>query len=176
MTRLVIVTGVSCAGKTTLGEQLFGYDGVTEWWDLDQAAPAKPRTAWLDWLRWRAAEHLLDAVDRARPDDDSIMVMSGIVWPFQLIQSPAWRQARKTKDLAVEFLMLDPAWKVLRRRLDERTAEMPKGERVELRNYNRGLRAGLRDQCVALQAGYTWTLPHLHRLPQLIITEDGWES
>lgn len=175
MTRLLFVTGVSCAGKTTLGRELKRYpDDVGPVWDIDEDALGRPRTAHLDWLRWRACELLVSATEQARPDDGHLVVITGIVWPFRVIESPAWAAAAKNPDLAVEWLMLDPSWKTLRRRLDDRTVDKPKSERAELRAYNRELRRVIRPQVEQLRDGYTYTKSHQNNLARKLITDEGW--
>jgi hypothetical protein len=157
VTRLLYVTGVSCAGKSTLGEALYERPDVHAHYDLDADATERPRTAWLDWLRWQAAEYLVEADERSGPDTDSslLIVVTGIVWPFRVIESPAWASALRNEHLEVGWVMLDPPWKVLRERLAERTAHKPKRERRELLAYNKGLRAGLRQQVLAVHGGWT---------------------
>lgn len=152
--RLTFVTGVSCAGKTTVGEAMSGLTGVNVR-DLDGHAPARPATAWLDWLRWRAAEELQRATDMATGEPDVAprqVVVTGIVWPFRVVESPAWEPARKA-GVRVEFLMLDPRWRVLRERLSARLADKPKAERRDTLAYNRDLRSLIRRQVRAVQGG-----------------------
>jgi hypothetical protein len=155
VTRLLYVTGVSCAGKTSLGQALREHEGV-HWVDLDEHADNRPKTAWLDWLRWRAAELLREADAKAgRDGTPPLVIVTGIVWPFRVIESPAWPDASKNHHLEVNWLMLDPAWKVLRERLRERTANKPKSERRALLDYNRGLREPIRRQVLAVHGGWT---------------------
>jgi hypothetical protein len=153
MTSITFVTGVSCAGKTTLGESLVYERGVNcEVRDLDEEHP-RPNTAWLDWLRWRAAEELHRAMDSDVP-----IVVTGIVWPVRLIESPAWRPARKA-GVRVGFVMLDPPWRVIRDRLNVRLADKPKAERADLLRYNRELRPVLREQVLAARCGHVFKSP-----------------
>lgn len=152
--KVLFVTGVSCAGKTTLGQGLAELDDVGVWADLDCHAREKPITAWLDWLRWRAATELANVVDMVTNDSyvsSGVSVITGIVWPFRVIESPIWPDAAKTLD--VHWLMLDPPWKTLRERLDVRTAGDTKANRRELRRYNRQLRTTLRSQVQVLANG-----------------------
>lgn len=163
--RVTFVTGVSCAGKTTLGNHLADHhSGEVSIFDLDEDAPARPNTAWLDWLRWRAAENLHMATEWAKvPDHVSHLVVTGITWPVRLIESPAWAPARKA-GVTVRFALLDPPWKVLRDRLDERTKDKPKTEQRELRRYNRHLRLTLRDQVYAVRNGQSYSTTDLAEL------------
>lgn len=175
MTRLLFVTGVSCAGKTTLGHSLKRFPNeVGPVWDIDENAQERPRAAHLDWLRWRACELLLSAAECAEPDNDRLVVVTGIVWPFRVIESSAWDTAAKNPDLAVEWLMLDPPWKTLRRRLDDRTVDKPKSERAALRAYNRELRRGLRTQVTQVRDGYTYRESHQNNLARILINDEGW--
>jgi hypothetical protein len=145
---ITFVTGVSCAGKTTFGESLIYERGLNcEVRDLDEEHP-RPNTAWLDWLRWRAAEELHRAADCDKP-----IVVTGIVWPVRLIESPAWRPTRKA-GVRVQFVMLDPPWRVIRDRLNDRLADKPKSERADLLRYNRELRPVLREQVLAVRGGH----------------------
>jgi hypothetical protein len=107
VTRLLYVTGVSCAGKTDLGRALNEHEGI-HWVDLDEHADNRPKTAWLDWLRWRAAELLHEADTKAdNPVTPPLVVVTGIVWPFRVIESPAWPAAVKNDHLEINWLMLD---------------------------------------------------------------------
>ncbi len=153
---VLFITGVSCAGKTMLGraiaQKMLWAEGEAvgsvRVRDLDEDAPARPSTAWLDWLRWRAAEEL----EAGRRQPEVVRVVTGIVWPLRVIESPAWAPAMDD-GLAVRFFMLDPRWRVLRRRLDERNAGKPAAEQAELRRYNRELRDMLRLQVQAVRGG-----------------------
>jgi hypothetical protein len=156
---ITYITGPSCAGKTTLGKALVAHAQVSTavglgarvaplWRDVDEHASQRPQTAWLDWLRWQAAEALHDATDV-----EGHIVYTGIVWPTHLIQSPAWRPAMKA-GVEVRFLFLDWRWRVLRARLDERLAGETAKERRETIAYNRGLRRRLRDEVEAVRHGY----------------------
>lgn len=166
---VLFITGVSCAGKTTLGQAIMQHQEAS--WpdgggnvlvrDLDEDAPARPSTAWLDWLRWRAAEEL----EAGRQDPDIVRVVTGIVWPLRVIESPAWAPAM-ADGLHVWFFLLDPRWKVLRRRLAKRAADKPKAERAELIDYNRELRLSLRLQVQAVRYGVV--LPRALSLPELV--------
>lgn len=166
---VLFITGVSCAGKTLLGRAIAQ---ETSWAksepvgsvlvrDLDEDAPARPSTAWLDWLRWRAAEEL----EAGRQDPDVVRVVTGIVWPLRVIESPAWAPAM-ADGLMVRFFMLDPSWKTLRRRLAERSAAKPKAERAELRRYNQELRGMLRLQVQAVRGGIM--LPRTDDMARLV--------
>lgn len=158
--RVTYLTGTSCAGKSTLGaalEALDGPDVVVA--DIDAHAPCRPQTAWLDWLRWRSAELLHTATEHEGCD---WLVVTGIVWPLRLIESPAWRPARRA-DVEVEFVLLHPPWKLVRERLAERTTD--KKELAELRRYNRELRSTLRAQVEAVRHG--WVLRDTDGLDQL---------
>lgn len=162
--RVTYVTGTSCAGKSTLGatlELLDGPDVVVV--DVDAHAPCRPQTAWLDWLRWRAAELLHSATAHAHEGSDWLVV-TGIVWPLSLIQSPAWRPAHRA-GVDVEFVLLHPPWKLVHQRLAERTVE--RRELAELRRYNRDLRDSLYSQVTAVRQG--WVLPETDVDEQL-----GW--
>jgi shikimate kinase len=159
--KLLFVTGVSCAGKTTLGQQVQKARPEVDVHDLDEDAGVRPGTAWLDWLRWQAAEQLLmaDEMSRRLPldDQDHLLIVTGIVWPFRVIESPAWASAVKNRDLHVGWVMLDPPWRVIRERLTARVADKPKAEQKELLRYNRELRRGLRHQVGAMRYGWVWT-------------------
>jgi hypothetical protein len=154
--RALFVTGVSCAGKTHTGTALDKDQLAAGWWDLDEHAPdeAHPSTGWLDWLRWRAGEELLLLADQE--PDDRRYVITGITWPFRVVEAPVWSQIRGRVH-SVEWVMLDPPWSVLRERLNERLAHKPRREREELLRYNRGLRQPLRDQVEAYRGGYVCT-------------------
>jgi hypothetical protein len=151
--RILFITGVSASGKTHTGEALDKDGLLAGWWDLDEYA-ARPNTAWLDWLRWRAAEYLLLTADM--PPDDRRYVVTGITWPFRVIESPVWDQVRGRVH-SVDWLMLDPPWPVIRDRLNDRLADKPRSERQELLRYNRELRQGLRDQVEAYRGGFVCT-------------------
>lgn len=154
-TRVVFVTGASCAGKTHVGRELYDLygdpaamdDEALAWCDLDEDATERPATNWLSWLQWRAGEAMLAATS-------PVTIITGIVWPFSLIESPAWRQAQGELE-SVEFVLLDPPWRtVLRPRLLERLAAKPKREQRETLAYNRDLRVTLRRQVQALKGGH----------------------
>lgn len=176
MTRLLYVTGVSGAGKTHLGDKLRRFPSEATVWDLDVDATERPRTAHLEWLRWRAAEYLVQATERSEPDDEHLLVVTGIVWPFQVIESSAWRGAAKNPDLSVEWLMLDPAWKTIRRRLEARNVSKPEAEQAELLRYNRALRLVLRNQVNAVRGGYRWRRSHQDNLDRILISDEGWNE
>lgn len=148
--RVTFVTGTSCAGKTHLKAALDerGYleiDGVL---DVDLSATCRPSTAWLDWLHWRAAEHLHEATEAA----NDWLVVTGIVWPLSLVGSPAWAPARRA-GVEVEFFLLHPPWKLVHERLGERLAGASRRELAELRRYNRRLRDTLLEQALAVRGG-----------------------
>jgi hypothetical protein len=154
--RVTFVTGVSCAGKTTVAHLLGGHERYTDLLqvrDIDEDAPVRPQTAWLDWLRWRAAEHLHLATERSALGAGGHTVITGISWPFRVVESPAWAPAMEA-GVEVHFVMLDPPWKILKGRLAERTAGKPKAEAKELRDYNRALRDVLRLQVQAVRNGH----------------------
>jgi hypothetical protein len=172
MRDLLFVTGPSCSGKTTLGEAILR-DIDLPWvtvHDLDADAPARPTTAWLDWLRWQAAEQLAEADRDATEGRYGLRVVTGIVWPFRVIESPAWASAVANPQLTVRWWLLHPPVKVLLGRLRERTAGKSRGERAELVRYNRELRTGLRHQVDAVRGGTvhrTTDLTELTRRAQL---------
>jgi len=154
--RALFVTGVSGAGKSHVGEALEEDQLAAGWWDLDRHAPdeSQPATAWLDWLRWRAAEHLLAVADQ--PTADLRYVITGITWPFRVIESPAWGQVGdRIHD--VSWVLLDPPWSVVRQRLNQRLDSKPRREREDILRYNRALRPQLRDQVEAVRGGYVCT-------------------
>lgn len=151
--RVTYVTGTSCAGKTTLGDAFSDRereDYGLMIYDLDRDAPCRPSTAWLSWLQWRAAELLHSAAEEDGPYDCNRLVVTGIVWPLRVIESPAWRPAKKA-GVAVDFALLHPPWRLVKERLVERGEA--KRELKALRNYNRGLRSTLRDQVEAVRYG-----------------------
>lgn len=147
--RVTFVTGTSCAGKTHLKQELDerGYleiDGVV---DVDLQARCRPSTAWLDWLHWRAAELLHEATEAA----NDWLVVTGIVWPLSLVDSPAWAPARRA-GLDVEFVLLHPPWRLVHERLADR-APGSRRELAELRRYNKRLRSQLLEQTLAVRGG-----------------------
>jgi len=159
VTRLLYVTGVSCAGKTHLGRTLAEHpDADVTWDDIDIHARERPTTAWLNWLHWRAAELLVkadDLADTRHPPE--LVIVTGISWPFRVIESPAWHQQSRLE--SVEWLLLDPPWKLVKARLNERLADKPKSDRRETIDYNRSLRRTLRDQVESIKGGYVSTDP-----------------
>lgn len=150
--RVTFVTGTSCAGKSTLGatlEQAIDLPDLVVV-DVDAHAPCRPQTAWLDWLRWRSAELLHSATEHEGAD---WLIVTGIVWPLSLIQSPAWKPAMRA-GVEVEFVLLHPPWKLVNQRLKERVTDGPKTELKALRRYNRELRGNLRSQVEAVRLGH----------------------
>jgi len=145
--RLVYVTGVSCAGKTTTGRAMKQADPSL--WVTDIDTGGTPNAAHLDWLHWRAAEALHAATERDAP----VSVVTGIVWPHAVIDSNAWPAAMKSP-LMVDWVLLDPPWKLLRERLGERLAAKPRAERRDIIAYNRGLRRVLRRQVEQQRLGH----------------------
>jgi ABC-type cobalamin/Fe3+-siderophores transport system ATPase subunit len=152
--RVTFVTGVSGAGKTTLAEtlrdRLAPLDGVIA---LEIDGPGTPDAGHLDWLRWRAAQLLYEAVTvPAEEGDADHVVICGIVWPHAVIDSNAWPEAEAAK-AAVRFLLLDMPHKVIKERLADRLSGKRAGERREILRYNRSLADVLRRQVSQQRTG-----------------------
>lgn len=169
--RVTFVTGTSCAGKTHLKAALDERDYVDlRPVDLDLGAPCRPQTAWLDWLRWQAAE-LLHAATEA--EGDEWFVVTGIVWPLRLVESPAWAPARRA-GVDVEFFLLHPPWKLVHDRLAERVPDGPRRELAELRRYNRQLRDVLLEQTLAVRGGEVVRATDLEDQLELLFDRTRW--
>lgn len=104
--RLTFVTGPSCSGKTTLHDRLVaaGQDHVRE---IDKADPF-PSAGHVEWLRWRALEYVTAATRRAADEQrrDEHHVVTGIVWPFEVLDSDACADAFD-EGVEVRFVLLD---------------------------------------------------------------------
>jgi hypothetical protein len=167
---VTFVTGTSCAGKTHLKAELdergyYELDAI----DLDADAPCRPQTAWLDWLRWRAAELLRSATEHEGRD---WLVVTGIVWPLSLVDSPAWAPARRA-GVEVEFFLLHPPWKLVHARLADR-APGSRRELAELRRYNRRLRNQLLEQTLAVRGGEVVRAADLEDQLELLFDRTRW--
>lgn len=144
--RIVYVTGVSCAGKTTLG-QLLARRGNVIPADVDREAVVRPSAGHIEWLKWRNIEYLHRATTSF---DGQVVVVTGICLPHWLIESAFWRPAMKVPKLEVDIIMLNPSWSIIKDRLAERA----EGEELrKLRKYNKSLRRKMEDQVLAYRRG-----------------------
>ncbi len=82
-------------------------------------------------------------------------MLTGIVWPHALIESPAWAPAMKA-GVVVEFMLLDPPWKVVKDRLKKRLDGQPKSDIRDLLEYNKALKKKLRLQVEQQARGFVW--------------------
>jgi predicted ATPase len=159
--RLTYVIGCSGAGKSTLHDRLNeeGQPGVEE---LDAHPSGMPSAGHVPWLEWRAAEVLAEVTELARqtagPDTQSVeyqhRVVVGIVWPFRLIMSNAWRPAQEA-GVQVRFVFIDRPWDDVAATLSARyeaDGRDPEEAAEELEN-NRRLQRTLRTQVEAIEGG-----------------------
>jgi adenylate kinase family enzyme len=149
--RVTFVTGVSGSGKSTLGRELAESNRsglVTR--DIDDGGT--PNVGHLDWLHWRAAELLHEAVQPGEPGDADHYVITGITWPHAVIDSSAWPAALDAK-ADVRFVLLSIPPKVMKTRLTERLADRKASERREILRYNRQLAGVLRRQVEQQRTG-----------------------
>ena len=100
------MTGPSGSGKTTLANQLTG-GGHPHVQELDAHPDGLPNAAHGEWLTWRAQELLHAAV--LDQDVDEHRVVTGIVMPFDLIDTPVWDRAVEAS-VTVRFVLLDRPW------------------------------------------------------------------
>lgn len=149
--RLTFVTGCSGSGKTLLHDALTKAEQPYVF-ELDDVAGGLPPVADSDWLRWRATEVLHEATVRAEEGADQHFVVTGIVWPFTLVDSRHMDAVLDT-DLEVRFVLLDRPWASIQATLEERLADWPVEDRVEQIDNNRRLQRSLRRQIGALDAG-----------------------
>jgi len=159
--RLTYVIGCSGAGKSTIHDQLNegGQPGVEE---LDAHPSGMPSAAHVQWLEWRAAEVLAEVTELAQqtadPDTQSAenqhRVVTGIVWPFRLIMSNAWRPAQEA-GVEVRFVLLDRPWDDVAATLSARylADDWPPDEAAEELENNRRLQRTLRTQVEAVEGG-----------------------
>lgn len=103
---VTFITGPSGSGKTTLADRLVA-DGVPNVQELDAHPDGLPTAAHGQWLQWRA-EELLGAAVRELAEHHST-VITGIVMPFDLIDTPTFTTAVDT-GVRVRFLLLDRPW------------------------------------------------------------------
>lgn len=135
---ITFVTGVSCAGKTTLADHLT-VDGTAHVLEVD--GKGTPDAGHLAWLQWRSEQLLYEA---AQVDDGRPVVVCGIVWPHKVIESNAWDEL--PRGTRVRFVMLDLPDRVIRQRLRERLHGRPKADVTEHVRYNLRLARSLRRQ------------------------------
>jgi len=159
--RLTYVIGCSGAGKSTLHDQLNegGQAGVEE---LDAHPSGMPSAGHVPWLEWRAAEVLAEVTELAQqtadPDTQSAeyqhRVVTGIVWPFRLIMSNAWRAAQEA-GVQVRFVFLDRPWQDVASSLAERYEADGRDldDAAEELDGNRRLQRTLRTQVEAVEGG-----------------------
>jgi len=150
--RITYVTGASGSGKTTLHDQLIegGQAFVAE---LDDVADGPPPAADVSWLQWRAAEFLHHVTNLASDGLAEHHVVTGIVWPFALIQSNMWRPALDA-GVEVRFVLIDRPWEDIVATLSERYADWPDAdEAAEQLDNNRRLQRALRTQVEAVRGG-----------------------
>ena len=112
--RLTYVTGPTCSGKTTLHQHLvaLGQDHVRELDDVSVGGCQPPTAAHTEWLRWRAQEFLTSATRRVTDEPErrgEHHVVTGIVWPFHVLDSNAW-DAASDAGVTVRFVLLDRPW------------------------------------------------------------------
>lgn len=137
---ILFVTGPSCSGKSSLVNDLVD-DPTIVVEDIDSIGT--PRAAPLEWLRWRGAELLFEWATHKDPPEH--VVICGISWPHQIIDSNAWPVAQDA-GLPVGFMMLDVTPKLMRQRLRERLSDRTKAEVSEYVRYNLELADKLRSQ------------------------------
>ena len=140
--RLTYVTGPTCSGKTTLHERLVELRHP-EAVELDNYALGLPAAAHVEWLRWRALEHLAAATSAAEGGATvgRHQVVTGIVWPFAVLGDPAM-DAALDAGVDVRFVLLDRPWDDVRestiRRLEaEGMAEDDITEQLVINNLQR---------------------------------------
>jgi hypothetical protein len=157
--RITFVTGCSASGKTALHDLITSDDWAgrvaqsrvpVTVKELDDVDGGVPDAADVHWLQWRAAEELLSAAKAA--DLDGHRIITGIVWPFALIQDNAWRAAQDA-GIEVRFLLLDRPWDDVAASLAERLADWDPVDRAEQIENNRKLARSLRTQTTALLTG-----------------------
>lgn len=154
---ITYVTGASGSGKTTFHDRLTARGVLAHVTELDDHDP-RPHAAHVEWLNWRAAEHLREATEMAMTEEDirsrspGHRVVTGIVWPFSLVQSTAWRSAMEA-GVEVGFVLLDRPWADIAATLTERLSGWPKEDRDEQIENNRRLQRLLRLQCTELTTG-----------------------
>jgi predicted ATPase len=180
--RLTYVIGCSGAGKSTLHDQLNegGQPGVEE---LDAHPSGMPSAGHVQWLEWRAAEVLAEVTELARqtsdPDTQSAecqhRVVVGIVWPFRLIMSNAWRPAREA-GVQVRFVFLDRPWQDVAGSLSARyeaDGRDPDDAAEEL-DSNRRLQETLRTQVEAVEGGVVVAAGDLQEAANYVWEEATW--
>lgn len=162
--RVIYVTGVSCAGKTTVAQQLQAHCPASRH-VVDIDGDGTPNAGHLEWLRWRAAE-LLHRATRSHEKPkaaiydpaDSVWVITGICWPHAVVDCNAWPAAEKA-GLEVGFVMLDVRRRVIAERLTARDPER-KGLKALVR-YNRQLADVLRRQVAQQRRGLVLEVGHM---------------
>lgn len=155
--RITYVTGCSCSGKTLLHDSLVKA-GQPNVFELDD--PEVPPAADVEWLLWKAREALHAAVVAAEADKVEHHVVTGIVWPFWLISSNGWIEAKEA-DLDVRFVLLDRPWVSIKVALADRLADWDPAERDEQIENNRRLQRALRYEVGELRGGLVVPDGHL---------------
>jgi hypothetical protein len=140
---VLFVTGVTCAGKTTLADELKAR-AIPRLHVAEVDDGPMPDAGHGSWLRWRGEQLLYEAGERWRETSGEATVVCGITWPHALIDSPAF--ADLPRGLKVGFLLLDIPTAVLRERLTERLGADTGKEYRGLLRQNRQLAKTLRRQ------------------------------
>lgn len=174
--RITYVTGASGSGKTTLHETLIGLpapdNGSFIASELDDTGGPLPPTADTPWLQWRATEFLHEATQRQEDGAQGHLVVTGIVWPFALIQSAQWKPAMAS-GLEVRFLFLDRPWSEIAATLSARYADWDNAEdAAEQLDNNRRLQRLLGVQTRALRYGNC--APSVDAARHLVTVDTDW--
>lgn len=171
--RITYVTGASGSGKTTLHEQLIE-GGQAFVMELDDVPNGPPPAADVSWLQWRAAEHLHEATNLANGNAYEHHVVTGIVWPFALIQSNMWRPALDA-GVEVRFVLLDRPWAAIARTLADRYENWDDAEEAaEQLDNNRRLQRALRTQVQAIHGGLVALDGDLFQASELVRPGATW--
>lgn len=165
--KITFVTGATGSGKTALHNMLADDPALlaastdpVQITELDDCEGGIPPAADVHWLQWRAAEVLMAAADDANLDGHRIV--TGIVWPFSLIQDNAWAAAEEA-GVEIRVVLLDRPWADTAAHLEERLADWEdEDDRAEQIDNNRRLARTLRKQVSGLRCGHVVSSGDLH--------------